>query len=136
MITWENGGIAPVYLCENHAAHITQLSEDGEPQSGQSKNSRPAEVLGAAMVDATASDIEGVTDVVPEDFGANGKVLQDLKPLTATKQAERVNVERFCISRYGERCSSEAAVHCPKCGRWFCDAHAEDENWHVCVPTI
>jgi hypothetical protein len=24
-------------------------------------------------------------------------------------------------------------VHCAKCGRWFCDAHAEDEEWHPCM---
>jgi hypothetical protein len=33
------------------------------------------------------------------------------------------------LRRFGERCTGEALVHCPKCGSWFCDAHAEDERW-------
>ncbi len=26
-----------------------------------------------------------------------------------------------------------AKVRCTSCGRWFCDAHAEDEEWHSCA---
>jgi len=44
-------------------------------------------------------------------------------------------VERLCqaVSPDDEPCDSPATVHCPKCGRWFCDAHAEDEEWHPCM---
>jgi hypothetical protein len=31
-----------------------------------------------------------------------------------------------------EPCDSTASFHCGICGRWFCPAHAEDENWHTC----
>jgi hypothetical protein len=31
-----------------------------------------------------------------------------------------------------EPCDSTASFHCGICGRWFCAAHAEDENWHTC----
>jgi len=30
-------------------------------------------------------------------------------------------------------CAFPATVRCPTCGKWFCDAHAEDEHWHSCV---
>jgi len=34
------------------------------------------------------------------------------------------------VSPNDEPCDFPATVHCAKCGRWFCDAHAEDEEWH------
>ena len=48
---------------------------------------------------------------------------------------ESANVERLCqaISPNDEPCDYPATVHCAKCGRWFCDAHAEDEEWHPCM---
>jgi len=69
-----------------------------------------------------------------EDFEAQGTVLQFANHRRANEeiQAESLDLERFCVSRYGERCTSEAPVHCPKCGKWFCDAHAEDVQWHLC----
>ena len=44
-------------------------------------------------------------------------------------------VERSCqaVSPNDEPCDYPATVHCAKCGRWFCDAHAEDEEWHPCM---
>ena len=44
-------------------------------------------------------------------------------------------VERLCqaVSPNDEPCDYPATVHCAKCGRWFCDAHAEDEEWHPCM---
>jgi len=44
--------------------------------------------------------------------------------------------ERVCqaVSPEGESCNFiPATVHCPKCGGWFCEAHAEDEHWHPCA---
>ncbi len=43
--------------------------------------------------------------------------------------------ERLCqtASPSDEPCDYLATVHCAKCGRWFCDAHAEDEEWHPCM---
>ena len=43
--------------------------------------------------------------------------------------------ERLCqaVSPNDEPCDSPATVHCEDCGRWFCDAHAEDEEWHTCM---
>jgi hypothetical protein len=48
---------------------------------------------------------------------------------------EREDVERLCqgLSRNNERCDYPATVHCAKCGRWFCDTHAEDGEWHPCM---
>ena len=37
------------------------------------------------------------------------------------------------MSPNDESCDYPATVHCAKCGRWFCDAHAEDEEWHPCM---
>ena len=30
-------------------------------------------------------------------------------------------------------CNLPATVHCIKCDLWFCDIHAEDEQWHACM---
>ena len=32
-----------------------------------------------------------------------------------------------------EPCDYPATVHCAKCDKWFCDAHAEDEELHPCM---
>jgi hypothetical protein len=43
--------------------------------------------------------------------------------------------ERPCqgVSAKDERCDYPATVHCPACGRWFCDAHSEEIDWHSCL---
>jgi hypothetical protein len=45
------------------------------------------------------------------------------------------DLERRCeaVSPAVEPCDYPATVHCAKCGRWFYDAHAEDEEWHPCM---
>ena len=50
-------------------------------------------------------------------------------------EQEREDMERLCqaVSPNDEPCDYPATVHCAKCGRWFCDAHAEDEEWHPCM---
>jgi hypothetical protein len=52
------------------------------------------------------------------------------------KEAESAERERWCqgIWLNDEPCDDPATVHCAACGRWFCVAHAEDEEWHPCVP--
>jgi hypothetical protein len=51
------------------------------------------------------------------------------------KELESADVERLCqaVSPNDEPCDFPATVHCAECGRWFCDAHAEDEEWHSCM---
>jgi hypothetical protein len=44
--------------------------------------------------------------------------------------------ERACqaVSQEGDTCNFRpATVHCPKCGDWYCETHAEDEHWHPCA---
>jgi hypothetical protein len=43
--------------------------------------------------------------------------------------------ERPCqaVSPVKEICGFPASVRCIACGGWFCDAHAEDEQWHKCA---
>ena len=43
--------------------------------------------------------------------------------------------ERLCeaVSPANEVCGFPALVRCTTCGGWFCDAHAEDKQWHHCV---
>ena len=43
------------------------------------------------------------------------------------------DLERRCeaVSPAVEPCDYPATVHCAKCCRWFCDAHAEDEEWQT-----
>jgi len=45
------------------------------------------------------------------------------------------DLERSCqgISPNDEPCDFPATAHCAKCGRWFCDAQAEDDQWHTCM---
>lgn len=45
------------------------------------------------------------------------------------------DLERLCqaVSPNDEPCDYPATVHCAKCERWFCDAHAEDQEWHPCM---
>jgi hypothetical protein len=48
---------------------------------------------------------------------------------------ESGQADRLCqaVSPGDEPCDSVATVHCAKCGRWFCDTHAEDDEWHSCA---
>jgi len=50
-------------------------------------------------------------------------------------EQEGPDLERLCqgVSPNDEPCGYPATVHCPSCRRWFCDAHAEEEDWHSCV---
>jgi hypothetical protein len=36
------------------------------------------------------------------------------------------------VSRLDEPCSETASVFCERCERWFCAAHAQDDEWHGC----
>ena len=51
------------------------------------------------------------------------------------QEMEAEDLERLCqgVSSSAEICRYPATVHCATCGRWFCDAHAEDEEWHPCM---
>ena len=174
MISWANGGVAPIYLCESHVAQVGRSARRSEgvlamtPQSVPSIPPRTAEelpsirqsprqspdaqvssgtdhlpVVKASLPDLASGDSakvlvdEAAGNTAREDFEAHGTVLQLVKSSAATeeKQAE-ADLERLCVSRYGDRCSAEATVHCPRCGRWLCDAHAEDEKWHPCPFTV
>ena len=37
------------------------------------------------------------------------------------------------VSPNDEPCDYPATVPCATCSKWFCDAHAEDEEWHPCM---
>jgi hypothetical protein len=49
--------------------------------------------------------------------------------------SENEGYERPCqaVSSNNEVCGFPATVRCTTCEKWFCDAHAEDEQWHPCV---
>ena len=51
------------------------------------------------------------------------------------KELGSANLMRLCqaVSPSDEPCDYLATVHCTRCGRWFCDSHAEDEEWHSCA---
>jgi hypothetical protein len=168
MLSWEKGGIGPIYLCDSHAAEIGKNSVGVRAMTPQSvPGSRPAEqpkrsgasggpadaqtrsakedlaVIEAPLPDFASGDsaealVNEAGNVAREPLETYRIVLQSEKPFPATeeKRAERADLERMCVSRYGERCACDATVHCPKCGRWFCDAHGEDEKWHTCALPI
>ena len=171
MTSWENGGAAPIYLCESHDNQVGHSRENGDgvlattlpsvrsnhpieqpkspaPPAPPSDAQVGLEKENLAVAKASASELtsgdsarfladKALVNMPREDFEAFGTVFKRAKPSTATEetQAESSNLVHLC-SRYAERCSYEATVHCPKCGKWFCDAHAEDGNWHPCVFTI
>ena len=37
------------------------------------------------------------------------------------------------ISLDDEACHHAASARCPKCGRWLCETHADDDEWHACA---
>ena len=51
------------------------------------------------------------------------------------KEVESNDLERLsqAVSPNDEPCDYPATVYCSTYGRWFCDAHAEDEEWHPCM---
>jgi hypothetical protein len=51
------------------------------------------------------------------------------------KEAESADLRRLCqgVSLNDELCVYPTTVHCTTCDRWFCDAHAGDDEWHPCV---
>ena len=51
------------------------------------------------------------------------------------KERANADLKRFCqaVSPNDEPCYRPATVRCTRCGRWFCDSHAEDEEWHSCA---
>ena len=44
-------------------------------------------------------------------------------------------LRRLCqaVSPNDEPCDNPATVRCMTCGRWFCNSHIEDEEWHSCA---
>ena len=43
--------------------------------------------------------------------------------------------DRLCqgVWHSDQRCNLPATVHCGRCDLWFCDVHAEDDQWHACM---
>jgi hypothetical protein len=169
MLSWEKGGVAPIYLCEKHTAEAGFLAEDSTleplstppldagaatqelnssaPPAGSINlqdvivnefvpvNSAP-ELSPTANHSATVLVDENIENTSREDFEAYGTVLRSKASAVTEEQSEASDAERLCVSGYGDPCTYESTVHCPKCRKWFCDAHAEDGNWHCCVRTI
>lgn len=164
MLSWEKGGVAPIYLCDSHAVQIAKTSVGvmamaPQPTASNYPTEQPKRpVIGpaeaqveppkkdssvvtppardAASGDSPKAPVNGTAGkAVPEVSETYRLALQGAKPPTVTeeKQSDRADLERTCVSRYGERCTCDASVHCPKCGRWFCDSHGEDEKWHTCA---
>ena len=51
------------------------------------------------------------------------------------KRGEREDLEPLWqgVSSGDAACNYPATVHCPTCNGRFCDAHAEDKQWHSCI---
>jgi len=51
------------------------------------------------------------------------------------KELGGADLKHFCqaVSPSDEPCYHPATARCMKCGRRFCDTHAEDEEWHSCA---
>ena len=51
------------------------------------------------------------------------------------EELKSADLKHFCqaVSRNDEPCPHPSTIRCSRCGRWFCDTHVEDEEWHSCV---
>jgi hypothetical protein len=51
------------------------------------------------------------------------------------KEPGSSELRRLCqaVSPNDEPCDNPAVMRCTECGRWFCNVHAEDEEWHSCA---
>lgn len=56
-------------------------------------------------------------------------------PSTLGPSEHEEGSDRACqgVSPNDQACNQPATVHCIKCDLWFCDLHAEDEQWHACM---
>jgi hypothetical protein len=57
-----------------------------------------------------------------------------MKPQPAREPFEEGQTQTACeaVSPLDEPCNEAASVFCDRCERWFCSAHAQDEEWHTC----
>jgi hypothetical protein len=158
MFTGKNGGNAALYLCESHAHEVGLSRENGngvpalteEPQNSV-PSARAADVQVAVVKEPVAvapapspspssshsAEVladEAIADMPPENFEEYATAFKLPPAPKEEPQTAESDLVHVC-SRYAERCTYEATVHCPKCGRWFCDAHAEDGQWHRCALT-
>jgi len=57
-----------------------------------------------------------------------------MQPQPAREPLHERKEQQACegVSFLDEPCNEAASVFCDRCERWFCAAHAEDEEWHTC----
>lgn len=133
--------MAPQSAASNNPTEQPKRPVIGPAEAQVETPNKHAAVVTAPAGDFASSDSHkasmngAVGKTAPEVFETYRPALQGVKASTVTeeKPADRADLERTCISRYGQRCTCDASVHCPKCGRWFCDSHGEDEKWHACA---
>ena len=55
--------------------------------------------------------------------------------LMGDEELKSPDAKHFCqaVSPNDEPCYHPATVRCKRCGRWFCDTHVDDEEWHSCA---
>jgi hypothetical protein len=85
---------------------------------------------------AKASANDAIANTAHAESQAYRPALKGTPDAAEAKPSESAEPGRMCRSHNGERCTCEATVHCPTCGAWFCDAHAEDDQWHPCLLTM
>jgi hypothetical protein len=57
-----------------------------------------------------------------------------MKPQPAREPLREGQTQTVCqaVSPMDEPCDETATLFCDMCERWFCAAHFEDDEWHVC----
>jgi len=58
-----------------------------------------------------------------------------VESVTMETKDQKEALDRVCqgVSPTDEPCNLPATVHCVQCSQWFCDVHAEDDQWHSCM---
>ena len=66
--------------------------------------------------------------VACQSSSVRGMLMGENEPASA-------DLKHFCqaVSPNDEPCYNPATVRCGRCGRWFCDTHAEEDEWHSCA---
>ena len=102
--------------------------------SGNPTNSRSS-VFGQSHRVLFANGMKGLTQVLTTGILGRPTNARRMAAEVGRWEARKVRARAWSarvrpFSPSDERCNYPATVHCARCGRWFCDSYAEEEEWH------
>jgi hypothetical protein len=97
---------------------------DGDPYAA--RNAAGSAGRGASsLIKATSVAFGDFVSKKNESYSVKGSLMED-------EELRSADPRRFCqaVSPNDAPCYHPATVRCTRCGRWFCNTHAPDEEWH------